>query len=193
MLGWAALAPVSAPRLLQRRRRELGLRRLRRRAAAGSARALLEELVRRADALGVWTIQAGILAGNDASIALHERCGFRIVGARERIAKKRGDVARRRADGAPLELDPESVPSRSASSAAQRGSSCCLLVRVRLVVQVLAALAAEAGAVGPAEDLLRQPSATASRAHAETSRFAPSMYGVVSSSSSGDDAWYSRA
>jgi phosphinothricin acetyltransferase len=46
--------------------------------------------VRRADAIGLWTIQAGILAGNDASIALHERCGFRIVGARERIAKKRG-------------------------------------------------------------------------------------------------------
>ena len=51
---------------------------------------LLEELVRRADDVGVWTIQAGIIAGNDASVALHERCGFRIVGARERIAKKRG-------------------------------------------------------------------------------------------------------
>ena len=39
----------------------------------------------------MWTIQAGILAGNDASIALHERCGFRIVGTRERIAQKRGE------------------------------------------------------------------------------------------------------
>jgi L-amino acid N-acyltransferase YncA len=39
---------------------------------------------------GVWTIQAGILAGNDASVALHERCGFRVVGIRERIAQKRG-------------------------------------------------------------------------------------------------------
>ena len=47
--------------------------------------------MQRADAAGVWTIQAGILAGNDASVALHERCGFRVVGIRERIAEKRGE------------------------------------------------------------------------------------------------------
>ena len=57
----------------------------------GVGQALLSELVRRADAEGVWTIQAGILAGNDASVALHERCGFRVVGTRERIAEKRGE------------------------------------------------------------------------------------------------------
>jgi phosphinothricin acetyltransferase len=47
--------------------------------------------VRRADALGIWTITAGILVGNDASVALHERCGFRLVGIRERIGVKRGE------------------------------------------------------------------------------------------------------
>ena len=57
----------------------------------GVGRALLEELVRRADACGIWTIQAGILAGNDASVALHARCGFRVVGTRERIARKNGE------------------------------------------------------------------------------------------------------
>ncbi len=78
-----------APEVLPRRGGEFRLRRPggpRPRRRAGVAR----EVVRRADDEGVWTIQAGILAGNDASVALHERCGFRIVGTRERIAQKRG-------------------------------------------------------------------------------------------------------
>ena len=71
----------------------------------GVGRLLLSELLHQADELGLWTIQAGILAGNEASIALHAACGFRVVGRRERIARKRGswrDVVlmerRRRAD-----------------------------------------------------------------------------------------------
>jgi L-amino acid N-acyltransferase YncA len=28
---------------------------------------------------------------NEESVALHERCGFRVVGIRERIAQKRGE------------------------------------------------------------------------------------------------------
>jgi phosphinothricin acetyltransferase len=89
VLGWAALGPVSARPCYSGVAEDsvyIGW------AARGRGfgTALLEELVRRADAVGIWTIQAGILSGNDASIALHERCGFRIVGARELIAKKRG-------------------------------------------------------------------------------------------------------
>ena len=56
----------------------------------GVGRALLEELCRRADAAGLWTIQAVMFADNDASRALHEACGFKLVGRRERIAQKRG-------------------------------------------------------------------------------------------------------
>ena len=56
----------------------------------GVGRALLSELCRRADEAGIWTIQAGILDGNDASVALHASCGFRVVGVRERLAQKRG-------------------------------------------------------------------------------------------------------
>ena len=39
---------------------------------------------------GVWTIQAHTFADNAASIALHEACGFRLVGVRERLAQKHG-------------------------------------------------------------------------------------------------------
>jgi L-amino acid N-acyltransferase YncA len=56
----------------------------------GIGRLLLTELLRQADELGLWTIQAGILADNEGSIALHTACGFRVVGRRERIARKRG-------------------------------------------------------------------------------------------------------
>ena len=89
MLGWAALSPVSA-RECYRGVAENSVYVAREARGRGVGRMLLEELVRRADANGIWTIQAGILSGNDASVALHERCGFRVVGTRERIARKNG-------------------------------------------------------------------------------------------------------
>jgi len=51
----------------------------------GVGRRLLERLISSADAAGIWTIQTGIFPENTASVALHERCGFRVVGTRERL------------------------------------------------------------------------------------------------------------
>ena len=56
----------------------------------GVGRSLLTELVRRAEDDGIWTIQAGLFPENTASLALHERCGFRVVGRRERLGKHHG-------------------------------------------------------------------------------------------------------
>jgi len=53
-------------------------------------RALLEALIASADAGGVWTVQAGMFPENAASLALHERLGFRLVGRFERIAQLDG-------------------------------------------------------------------------------------------------------
>ena len=53
----------------------------------GVGRALLERLLQSADTLGIWTVQSSIFPENVGSLALHERCGFRITGRRERIAK----------------------------------------------------------------------------------------------------------
>ena len=53
----------------------------------GVGRALLERLAADADAAGIWTLQAGVFPENAASLALHRRCGFRVVGTRERIAR----------------------------------------------------------------------------------------------------------
>jgi L-amino acid N-acyltransferase YncA len=53
----------------------------------GAGQALLDALIGSTEAAGIWTIQAGIFPENTASIALHERFGFRVVGIRERIGR----------------------------------------------------------------------------------------------------------
>lgn len=47
---------------------------------------LLDAFLRAADEGGIWTVQASIFPENPASLAMHERAGFRRVGIRERIA-----------------------------------------------------------------------------------------------------------
>ncbi len=56
----------------------------------GVGRALLEELSPAPSADGIWTIQAGVFPENEASVELHRRCGFRVVGTRERIGQHHG-------------------------------------------------------------------------------------------------------
>jgi phosphinothricin acetyltransferase len=53
----------------------------------GVGRALLERAIASSEAAGIWTLQAGIFPENAASLALHRRCGFRVVGTRERIGR----------------------------------------------------------------------------------------------------------
>ena len=55
----------------------------------GVGRALLETLIAATEAAGIWTIQAGIFPENVASLALHERVGFRRVGVHERLGRDR--------------------------------------------------------------------------------------------------------
>ena len=56
-------------------------------AGQGVGRAVLSALVEASESAGIWTLQTGIFPENVASLALHERCGFRLVGRRERIGK----------------------------------------------------------------------------------------------------------
>ncbi|WP_336375846.1 GNAT family N-acetyltransferase [Aureisphaera galaxeae] len=56
----------------------------------GLGRKLLEYLVRESEKEGFWTLQAAIFPQNKISIQLHEKCGFRIIGTREKVAKRDG-------------------------------------------------------------------------------------------------------
>jgi L-amino acid N-acyltransferase YncA len=48
---------------------------------------LMTELVEQSELKGIWTMQAGIFPENVASLRLHEKHGFRILGIREKIGK----------------------------------------------------------------------------------------------------------
>ncbi|GHH77741.1 N-acetyltransferase [Kitasatospora indigofera] len=56
----------------------------------GVARALLDALIHSTQAAGIWTVQSGIFPENTASLALHRRAGFRVIGTRERIGRHHG-------------------------------------------------------------------------------------------------------
>jgi L-amino acid N-acyltransferase YncA len=53
----------------------------------GVGGALLATLVPASEEVGVWTLLAGVLVENAASLALHERAGFRRIGVQERLGR----------------------------------------------------------------------------------------------------------
>jgi L-amino acid N-acyltransferase YncA len=89
VMGWAALSPVS-PRAVYSGVAEVSVYVAVRAQGRGIGKILLAELVGASERAGVWTLQASIFPENVASIRLHERCGFRVVGCRERIAQLQG-------------------------------------------------------------------------------------------------------
>ena len=56
----------------------------------GVGTALLRVLIASTEAAGIWTIQSGIFPENTASLWLHRREGFRVVGIRERLGLHHG-------------------------------------------------------------------------------------------------------
>jgi phosphinothricin acetyltransferase len=56
----------------------------------GVGTALLAALVASTEQAGIWTIQSGIFRENTASLRVHQRAGFRVVGTRERLGRHHG-------------------------------------------------------------------------------------------------------
>ncbi len=89
VLGWAALSPVST-RPVYAGVAEVSIYIADAARGQGVGKALLHALIEQSEQNGIWTLQAGIFPENTASIALHESCGFRQVGRREKIGKLNG-------------------------------------------------------------------------------------------------------
>ena len=89
LLGWAALSPVSE-RCVYAGVAEVSVYVAADARGHGVGAALLSALVSSSEADGVWTLQAGIFPENEASVRLHERAGFRVVGRRARLGRLHG-------------------------------------------------------------------------------------------------------
>src|SRR5258708_26769580 len=89
IVGWAALAPISR-RSCYRGVAEVSVYVASDARGRGIGTALMKGLAADATAGGIWTMQSTVFPENDASLALHQPVGFRIVGRRRLIAQLGG-------------------------------------------------------------------------------------------------------
>jgi phosphinothricin acetyltransferase len=89
VVGWAAAGPASS-RWAYRGVVESSVYVARDHHGRGVGRKLMEELIARSEREGIWTIQTSIFPENVASLRLHHRVGFRMVGVRNAIGKRDG-------------------------------------------------------------------------------------------------------
>jgi phosphinothricin acetyltransferase len=89
IVGWVAVSPVSArPVYAGVVEHSVYVDPVARGRGVGVA--LLGALVASTEAAGIWTIQSGVFPENVASLRLHERAGFRVVGTREAVGCHHG-------------------------------------------------------------------------------------------------------
>jgi len=92
VLGWAALWPAS-DRCVYGGVAEVSVYVGSEARGRGLGTALLQALVAESEKAGYWTLQAGIFPENEASVRIHQKCGFRVLGKRKRLGKM-GDTWR---------------------------------------------------------------------------------------------------
>lgn len=84
--AWCALSPISS-RSVYKGVAELSIYVAEEFKGLGLGKSLLKEIIQESEELGIWTLQSSIIADNEPSLGLHQSCGFRAVGYREKIAK----------------------------------------------------------------------------------------------------------
>jgi phosphinothricin acetyltransferase len=89
ILGWAALTAVSG-RCVYAGVAEVSVYVGKKSRGYGIGKRLLRALISESEKNNFWTLQAGIFPENKASIKIHEDCGFRFIGVRQRIGKMNG-------------------------------------------------------------------------------------------------------
>ena len=89
IVGWGALSSVSG-RCVYGGVAEVSVYIAQEARGKGIGEELLKALIESSESHQFWTLQSGIFQENEPSINLHEKCGFRMVGYRERIAQRNG-------------------------------------------------------------------------------------------------------
>lgn len=93
VLGWAALSPVSS-RVVFSGVAELSIYVDTDYLGKGFGNVLMNAVIASSEENGIWMLQSGIFPENQASIGMHEKFGFRLVGRRERIGKMANGIWR---------------------------------------------------------------------------------------------------
>ncbi|MEE1077441.1 MAG: GNAT family N-acetyltransferase [Agathobacter sp.] len=88
VVGWVALSPISS-RCVYKGCVEMSIYIDNDYQGRGIGKKLIEKLLCEAKKQGYWSIYSAVISINEASVALHKKCGFREIGYRERIAKDR--------------------------------------------------------------------------------------------------------
>lgn len=90
VIGWIALTPISN-KYAYKGVAELSIYVADEARGKGIGNELLNALIKESEQEGYWTLQACILSDNQASLNLHKKHGFRVVGYREKIGRIRGE------------------------------------------------------------------------------------------------------
>lgn len=89
ILAWASLSAVSQ-REVYKGVAEVSVYVTTSEKGKGLGEKILKELIKVSEENTIWTLQASIFRANKASLCIHEKCGFRVVGFKEKIAKLQG-------------------------------------------------------------------------------------------------------
>lgn len=58
----------------------------------GVGKVLLQKAIEDSEKNGLWTLQAKIIEDNISSIKLHKKCGFKLVGIREKLGRDKNGI-----------------------------------------------------------------------------------------------------
>ncbi len=86
ILGWIALSPFSK-RLVYKGVAEVSVYVDTHALRKGIGSFLMEKVIASSEEQGIWTLCSSVFSTNMATLKLHEKFGFRVIGYRERIAK----------------------------------------------------------------------------------------------------------
>jgi phosphinothricin acetyltransferase len=89
ILGWIALSPVSARKVYEGVA-EISVYVDPDSHGRGIGSKLLEQIIKSSEEHGIWTLCSVVFPENEATLKLHKKHGFRVVGTRKKIACHKG-------------------------------------------------------------------------------------------------------